>query len=303
MLSGAVALSAIALESCFTGIESTPKVTANDVKRQNIVQRPEDTFLASISPEQFGEWKKGKQFYVSDNKFQLVLQPTPNKLNDYTGEFITYSGWNEMIDVTGNKVAEIEFADRAGNKLVYRSGLSADALSKEPGVHIPFLVEMSVVNSVRDKLQGNTYYVMTSSWYDTELKSRQGRKFVPVTVKSVKPGNAYYSTVLELTDENGAPFCLLLSAGNDLKSLRSFGSIFSFTDPHKSYPNISDDHWKKIIAGRVAPGMTRDECRLSLGAPANVDRSAGYSSLREIWSYENGAYLIFIDGLLDSFRI
>lgn len=54
--------------------------------------------------------------------------------------------------------------------------------------------------------------------------------------------------------------------------------------------------------GTVTEDMTRDECRLSLGAPDNIDRRAGYSVLREVWSYENGRYLIFEDGLLRSYR-
>lgn len=48
--------------------------------------------------------------------------------------------------------------------------------------------------------------------------------------------------------------------------------------------------------------MTRDEARLALGAPANIDRRPGYSFMREIWTYENGIFLIFEDGLLKSFR-
>lgn len=293
----------IALESCFTGIESTPKITAGDVKRENIVQRPEDTFLSDIKPEPFSEWRTGKRFYVTDNKFQLLLQPSDKPFPAYQDTEVVFIKAGETSDITGNRIAELTFADTKGNHIVYRASQSLEALKENGSLNIPFLVEMSVVEAVRQRLKDNTYYVLTSSWYDTNTQSRRGRKFVPVKVIDVKPGNAFYSVVLEMSDEHGEPFRLLVSAGDDLKTLRSFGNVFSFRDPRQSYPQITDEIWKLIVNGKVKSGMTRDECRLSLGSPANVDKSAGYSSLREIWSYENGAYLIFIDGLLQSFRI
>ena len=49
--------------------------------------------------------------------------------------------------------------------------------------------------------------------------------------------------------------------------------------------------------------MPRDECRLSLGAPKDVDYGRSYSSAYEQWTYSNGAYLIFEDGLLKRYRL
>lgn len=60
--------------------------------------------------------------------------------------------------------------------------------------------------------------------------------------------------------------------------------------------------WTNIINNRVSPGMTLDECRLALGSPAKVSRRPDHSVLREIWSYENGIYLMFVDGILSSYR-
>lgn len=303
LLSGAATFFAVALGSCFTGIESTPKITAGDVKRENIVQRPEDTYLSDIKPEPFSEWKQGKRFYVSDNKFEILLQPSDKPFPQYQGTEISFLKADETTDITGNRVAELTFVDNLGRHLVYRASQSLETLKENGSLSIPFLVEMSVVDAVKERLEGKSFYVITSSWYDENTQSRRGRKFVPVKVVDVKPGNAFYSVVLEMSDEHGKPFRLLVSAGDDLKTLRSFGNIFSFKDPRQSYPQITNDIWELIVNGKVKSGMTREECRLSLGSPANVDKSAGYSSLREIWSYENGAYLIFIDGLLQSYRI
>ncbi len=48
--------------------------------------------------------------------------------------------------------------------------------------------------------------------------------------------------------------------------------------------------------------MTLDECRLALGAPAKVRRRTDHSTLYEVWSYENGIYLMFHDGVLKEYR-
>jgi hypothetical protein len=73
-------------------------------------------------------------------------------------------------------------------------------------------------------------------------------------------------------------------------------------NPRDSYPTITDAVWSNIMSGRVADGMTKDECRLALGSPKNVTEQFGYSAVREIWSYENGIFLIFEDSILRSFR-
>lgn len=290
------------MTGCFTGIESTPKITANDVKKENITTKPEDVFLADIKPQPFGEWAEGKRFYVSDNRFDLLLSNHGYTSGNLAGQEIVYKDCNKVTDISGNEVAELTFASPAGEPLVYRTSSSPAAIARAGALNVPFLVEMSVVDDVAKRLEGNTYYMTTSAWYDVEMKAIKGRKFVPVKVQRVRPGNSYYSVILDLTDEVGKPFCLYLSVGNDLKSLRQFGSLFALTDPRVNYPSVSDETWRNIIDGKVATDMTRDECRLALGQPATVDRQVGYSTLREIWTYENGVYLIFDDGILKTFR-
>ena len=85
-------------------------------------------------------------------------------------------------------------------------------------------------------------------------------------------------------------------------SPRRFGAVLSVADPRRRYQHVTDEVWTNIVDGKVAPGMTRDECRLSLGKPASVDRVPGSSYLYERWTYDNGIYLIFEDGVLTQFR-
>lgn len=293
----------MSLTGCFTGIESTPKITAKDVKREKIPVKPESSYMNDIKPEPFLQWKPGKAFYVSDNMFKELLQPFAGLENmNLKGKIIAYDSFREVRDVTGAEVMELTFTSPEGHKLVYRSNQVLSNMEKDKDLRIPFLVEMSLVDSVKAKLKGNTYYVITSSWYDTANQSLTGRKFIPVTVTDVLPGNSFYSTILSLKDETGKDFRLYLSIGSDLKSLRQFDSLFSLKNPRESYPLISDAVWQNIVKGKVATGMTKNECRLALGSPKTVNEQYGYSALREIWSYENGIYLIFEDGILNTYR-
>ena len=49
--------------------------------------------------------------------------------------------------------------------------------------------------------------------------------------------------------------------------------------------------------------MTRDECRLALGAPNSYRTIPVYNAIVEQWNYDDGLYLIFEDGILTRYRI
>jgi len=291
------------LTGCFTGIESTPKITSAEVRKQTDTEStPEESYLSGISSGDFSKWHRGKEFYITDDKISLIFKPSGSTDESLAGSYMYLEDIAETTSLTGDKVAEITLLSQKGHQYVYRLDRSLDAIKQDNHMEIPFTIEKSVVDTVRALMNGNTYYITTSAWLDTMARPRNGRKFVPVNVTDVRPGNTFYPVLLELNDENGVPFTMYLSVGNDIKSTRKFSTMFSLTDPRLRYPNISDATWKLIINGKVAVDMTRDECRLALGQPDDVDRSHGYSSVRERWSYENGIYLIFEDGLLRSFR-
>ena len=48
--------------------------------------------------------------------------------------------------------------------------------------------------------------------------------------------------------------------------------------------------------------MTKQECRLALGAPAQAESGRDFSKTIDIWTYANGIYLRFEDGILVDFR-
>lgn len=295
------AVSALLLQSCFTGIESTPKITANDVRRENIVDRRENSFLADVVPSPLSRWEKGKRFYVTDDKISIIFGLS-SESQGLKGSYITYDSARDIVSITGEPVAEIRFIDLDGHSLNYRAEKSLEELSGQASVSVPFTIEQSIVDEVRSRLNGNRYYVMTSMWYDANDQSLNGRKFIPVTVEEVEPGNSVYPVKVKLRTDDGIGFLLFMTTGANPKAPRSFPSLFSFDDPHLRYPNITDENWQLIINGRVTRDMTRDECRLALGAPSNITRRNNNDYFFELWNYENGRYLVFQDGLLRDYR-
>lgn len=298
------AISAIMLSGCFTGVESTPKITASDVKRENVRTTPEQLWLVDVAPERFDSWEPGKEFYVTDNKITLALNPVYSPMAPLDGATIRYKGYREMLSVTGEMETELLFDSPEGIELAYRVNMSPTELASRSKVDIPFTIEKSIIDATTGKMKGKNLWILTSGWYDTSDRATHGRKFVQVTITDVLPGNSVYPVTLEFTpsDHPNLHFHLYMSVGENNRLMRSFAHIFSFTDPRKNYPAITDENWLLITQGRITAGMTRDECRLALGAPKDVDRRSGYSSIHEMWTYENGIYLIFEDGLLVRFR-
>lgn len=296
---------AILVQSCFTGVETTPKITAGDVKKAVPVAAPEETFLASVRPQSFSEWKPGKKFYVADNRVSVVFASKKPSDKALKGTELSLTGWQEVTSITGKVETEIGFKTTAGDTLVYRSPLSPDELRQRDNASPPFLVDVDMVDKARDLLAGKTVYVISSLWRDHEDNSVPGRKYVPVKITDVLPGTSDYPLCVDFTeavDSASLSGSLFVTPSPDARGSRTFQSQFSLKDPRLNYPLVSPEDWELISYSRVAPGMTREECRLALGAPTDLERQAGYSSVHERWTYENGVYLIFNDGILTDFR-
>lgn len=292
-----------AVASCFTGIESTPRITDKDVSRRHVVTTDEDRFLSSVAPQPLAQWEPGKQFYVTDSKISLALEP--GAASPQPGSILRYLSSRAVTSLTGGDDTELVFADPSGGDAVYRINASQAELEGRRSVSVPFTIELSMVDSVRSRLVGRELYVRTSLWYDSIGNALTGLKYIPVRVTSVEPGNLVYPVKVTFAADNKdcpASASVFMSVGDAMHSARNFPSLFSFTNPRDRYPMITDANWDRIIHGRVALEMTRDECRLALGSPSHIDRYQGTSAYGERWTYENGVYLIFFDGILSSFR-
>ncbi|WP_283600519.1 hypothetical protein [Muribaculum intestinale] len=290
--------------SCFTGIESTPRITDKEVSRRTVVVTEEDRWLADVTPQPLAQWQPGKQFYVTDSKISLALEPG----NDAPaqGSVLRYLSSRPVTSLTGGDDTELVFASSSGGEAVYRINADKSELDTRRSISVPFTIEMSMVDSVRSRLVGRDLYVRTSLWYDSVGNAMAGLKYIPVKVIAVEPGNLVYPVKVTFCTSAGKECpdtaSVFMSVGAESHSARNFAALFNFSNPRDRYPMITDANWERIIHGRVAVDMTRDECRLALGSPSHIDRYQGTSAYGERWTYENGVYLIFFDGILSSFR-
>ncbi|MDE7397264.1 MAG: hypothetical protein K2M98_06025 [Muribaculum sp.] len=294
----------VLLSGCFTGIESTPKISSKDLHREQIRISPEEIILNGIAPQPFSQWQPGKEFFVTDTKLEMALDPTSSAV-PAAGEIIRYNTWRPVSSVAGTDDTEILFTTPSGEDLVYRVNATYSDLEKRQRLEIPFTIELSVVDSVKKRLENQRLYIRNSTWYDsTGTHTVRGMKYIPVVIKDVLPGNLVYPVriIFESTAPDAPSQASLYMAIDNTKGSRSFASLFSIADPRNSYPTITEENWDNIIHSRVAKFMTREECRLALGSPKSVQRYNAITSLKETWTYDNGIYLLFDDGILTSFR-
>lgn len=87
------------------------------------------------------------------------------------------------------------------------------------------------------------------------------------------------------------------ASGSGVES-RSFRNLFTLSDPKEKYPSILPEIWDAICDGHVRNGMTKDECRLAIGNPADSQSGHDWNSTIDIWSYPDGTFLRFQDGIL-----
>ena len=298
---GLVALLLLMMSSCFTGVESTKKITDKDVKKvvEVLTQEEVEANTLAIPTDSFACWNRGKQFYVCDNNARLIFAPSAaynaDTLN-MKGKILAYDGYHLGSVLDNRNTVNIEFTD-GKNKYVYSTDKTIGEIKS--GYTIPFLIDMDVVRFVASKLEQRTCYIKTPIWYDLNEEMTAGRKFVEVRIDSVLPGNKVFPLKVMFTDiEARRKAMLWMTAGGTVLKNRSFDALFSLTDLRKRYPDIESDVWQCIVASKVKTGMTKDEVRLSLGNPSSINQRPTYEGVREYWYYPDGRYLYFEDGLL-----
>lgn len=295
------------LNSCFTGIESTPRISSGDVrKRDAAVKTAEQLFLADVRPERPADWHGGKKFFVTDDKISIIFSPGDNHTDSLSGHDITFLRYETVPSVTGGGATLVLFTDESGKNIMhYRVNAPAEEIMQRDRLEVPFAVERSLVEKVDSAMRGNTYYISTPKWFYAENdKAAVGRRHIPVTITHVGPGTYIYPLrVYFTTDSASTEFWIPMTVGDDHAATRNFHTVFNFDFLRKRYPQITDQTWALITDSKVAVGMTRDECRLALGAPNSYRTIPVYNAVVEQWNYDDGIYLIFEDGVLTRYRI
>lgn len=302
--------------SCFTGVDSTPRISAGDVRhRQAADSTAEQIFVRDVVPPPPKTWTPGETRFLIDDEapLQRIFDGTSAPTECMAGRMLTYQGIVSEPSLTGDSLTVIVLTDRAGNTFNYHSNVPAAAFDTVPRLDIPFMINLGLVEQLNSLLRGNSYYIRTQHWYDGNGKDVYGLRHVQVTIDSVSPGTSLYPAAVyfHLNNEQlqqaasiapGDKRMVLMTAGHSLADNRNFDRLFSFKDPRRQYPDIQPDVWELIIRSRVRPGMSREECRLALGAPDETRQVPAHGSMRDIWQYSQGFYLIFEDGYLTNYR-
>ncbi len=296
------------LVSCGTGIEVTERVTDKDVKR---VLEHSSGHQTAVTLEAYRDslpaWQRGKRFWVADDQVkQLFVHSTAYdkdtlSLAGHVLEYVSHTTAGLFSDDA--RYVEISLRDTAtGYTYVCRAGKAADV--DRPGFTIPMLIDLDMVNHVARQIQDKDFYILTPIWYDIRTEQMtDGRHYIKVHIDSVLPGNAVLPLrVIFTTRDNGEKVMVWMSSQSSTMHGRDFDALFSAADPHLSYPAISDETWERITRGQLAVGMTKEECRLSVGAPKRISENPDQGGMREYWYYDGGSYLYFVDGLLSQYR-
>jgi len=299
-------ISVMLMVSCGTGIEVTEHVSDKEVKRvitRYEQQRPKatlETFIDSVPA-----WVEGKKrFWVADSQVRLLLSGLDDRTIDLSGHTLVYKGYNVGSIYDNRETVNLLFEEENDTSCtcVYRTGKTIDEFNS--GFTIPMLIDMDLVNHIARQVVGNDYYINTAIWYDPVTEQMiNGRHYIMVHVDSVLPGNAVMPLrVLFTTVDTRQQAMVWMSDDNKAMLGRDFDALFSVNDPRQQYPLISDNNWKLITCGQVVEGMTKEECRLAMGSPKSINQRPDQGGMREYWYYDGGAFLYFVDGLLNQFR-
>ncbi len=294
--------------SCGTGIEMSRRVTDKEVQR--ILDKGagnEAVVTLEAYRDSFPAWEPGKRFWVADDRVTEMLAVTYGYDKDtlhLAGHVLRYQGYSRSgIAVYGDdRRIFINFEDeQTGLGLSYVM-MSRDA--KHTLSSLPMLIDLDMVNHVSRQLVGKDFYIRTPIWYDRQSEQMiDGRHFIKVHIDSVLPGNAVLPLrVLFTTLDTGEKAMVWMSDNASTMHGRDFDALFVERDPHLGHPAITDANWELITRGQVVVGMTKEECRLSLGSPQRISENPDQGGMREYWYYDGGSYLFFVDGLLNQFR-
>lgn len=294
-----IAVAGFAMQSCFTGIESTPRITHKDVKRNDALASPESLLADSIDRAGFSSWQPGHRLLVTDSRFSLMLSGSPDIA---PGDTLTYAGYTPVVTVTADTATVLRFSLHRGGSIGLRLDRSPSDIASDSTLSIPFTVDLPMVDLAGRLLVSRHLFVLSPMRVTRDGRHNNGTRFTPVTVTDVIPGTADYPLHVIFTEADGKESGILMTAGPLRTSTRNFDRIFSFSDPRSNYPRISDDIWARIINSEIVEGMTREEAILAAGAPRDVKKSQDGTSFFERWTYDNGSYIIFTDGLVSSFR-
>lgn len=303
------ALLSVSLNGCFTGVESTPKITPKEVRKQNVVETPETRMFSERMYEPPRDWSIGKRFYIGDNRAARGadrIEPFYSA-DSIAGRMATLTAIDSTITIAGQSEIMLTLfvpaEENTGSvEMSFTTGLNSEQWYRSEKFVIPHLIEISVVDSVRNRLEGKELYILPARRIGNGGIDTIGTRYQPVKITNVLPASEATPIKITFVDKEGHLASVLMTIGDATVARRNFETLFALESPRTRYKQISDENWELICHSRVRLGMTPEECRLALGSPDNYTRIPTTAGMVERWSYENGVYLIFEDGALAKFR-
>lgn len=294
----------LCFSSCSTGIENTKTIKYTKSDKKELASSPEESLIGDILPEPLKDWKKGKRFMISDDRAALVFENRSNQpYSKLKGKEVAFEGLVDRISPGGDSKVSIVFSD-GKNEYLYPTGKNrSEALDGITSLDIPMLIDLATVDSYRKKLEGIKVWTRSSLRYTKDGEKFAGKRFVPVTIKEIAPGDMLFMIHLVVTDENGEESMAYMNPIHRGLESRTFADLFFVADPKIRHSSIRPEIWELICEGKVKSGMTKEECKLALGNPDDVATGHDWNQTIDIWNYKNGMYLQFQDGLLTKFRI
>lgn len=287
----------VLLQGCFTGVESTKRITLSKDEKKLVAPTAEEVLLQDVEASPYSEWCVGKSLIVVSDRGAQLFEPRTNLTGDlslHSGDTLYYRNQRRVTLPDGNDVISLIFT-RHGDEFCYVPRKNERTLMSD---ELPGVIDPEMVEATGRKLVGMTLWTKSALWGDSEVQKIAGRKYEKIKVLRVEHGNMIFPLKVLFRDENNEEQFIMMNFGNSGNDSRSFASMFSLTDPHDRYPHIKDEFWESIRRGRVVEGMTKDECRLAKGNPSDVNTGHNYSHVLLIWGYPDGNVLYFVDGIL-----
>lgn len=289
---------------CSTGIENTKTIKMSRAEQRIAQDTPEEKVMKDFRASTVDEWEVGKLFLVSDNRASLVFEASD--INAYErkleGDTLIFKGLSSKSTPVGTQELMLIFTDGTREYRYATSKTPEVATKSLTSMDVPMLIDLDLVKKTADALVGKLVWTRTLIWYDDNGNKIRGRQFVPVTIEDVKPGNMVFPLKVYIKDDTGKEALLFMNIRNSGIESRSFQSLFYVSDPKLKYSSILPEIWEFIRDGKVKVGMTKEECKLALGNPSDVNAGHDWNSTIEFWQYPDGKFLRFEDGLLIDYR-
>ena len=291
--------------SCYTATESVPTIKEKDLPAH--VPTAEELVMANHFVQRgCHTWNEGKAFISIEDRLSPMLRPIGNVglvESGLLGKTFFYRGYR-VENTYGDKDIVYLLYECDGNMYSYYTGKSSQEIADMNYLPLlPSLVDADDLALARSLFVGKQLYILSDQWYDARGELMTGRHYVPVKITAVEPGKSVLPLALLFVDDRGTQARVYISTKSSSSTqMLSFDRLFSYENPRNAHPDITDEVWQAITEGRLRKGMTKPECRLAIGIPAETRKIATYSGLKEQWLYNSGAYLFFSDGILEEFR-